>query len=489
MRTYLVAAAVAALVLLSGCNGKKAEAQSAPPTPVTQQNAAAPTPDVGKLEAVEVEASGLGDSAGEAMSQALQMALLQVNGAVMQTASIQTKYGLDVSLGKDAASLRASEFVEQLKQKSGGVIQSLQVVSLEEPTDKAKRFKYSIRARIAKFKPSGDMQKIKVVIGPVRFDQATLPMGDKSVSSAEIAAALRQRISDALVQTGRFAILDREVSPEISQELDMISSGQAPSAELAKLSQAASADLVWSGHVSNFAYNRHARQLRTSDRELVSYDGGWAITQKLVNVATRQVMTSDSLKGEAPATEPTTLGTGANGGKVMRAMTDELVKAVVASILQRTFPITVVGRDGTNVVLSQGGQAVTQGTRYAVVAMGKEMKDPQTGQSLGRMESPCCELVVDRVTPNLSYGHLESVRSGLNLDNMPIAGLQVRGELKASALTPVVAPAIAPTAADTQTAAPVATGSPVAARAASRRAGKSADDSDASGGKKEDDKW
>src|SRR5256885_13515946 len=131
-------------------------------------------------------------------------------------------------------------------------LQSVQVVDLEEPKPWAKRYKYTIKASISKFKPSAEMQKIKVVVGPVRFEQASLPMGDRSVSAAEVGATLRQRISDALVQTGRFAVLDREFSPEIEQELAIIATGQAPSAELAKLSQAASADLVWSARVSSF---------------------------------------------------------------------------------------------------------------------------------------------------------------------------------------------------------------------------------------------
>ena len=80
---------------------------------------------------------------------------------------------------------------------------------------------------------------------------------------------MRQLIVDALVNTGRFAVLDREFSPELQQELDLIESGQAPAAETAKLRQAASADVLWIGKVHSLAYNRHARQLRTSDRELV----------------------------------------------------------------------------------------------------------------------------------------------------------------------------------------------------------------------------
>lgn len=490
MRQYIFAAAVAALASLAGCDQlKEAVAQKAPEPPPTAQNAAAAMPDVGKLESVKVQAFGLGASPGEAMAQALQMALLQVNGATIQSDTVTAKYGLDVALGQDAVSLRASSFAELVRQKSGGVIQSMQVVSLEEPTEKANRYKYTIEADISKFKPSADMQKIKVVVGPVRFEQATLPMGDRNVSAAEVSATLRQRISDALVQTGRFAVLDREFSPDIEQELNMISSGQAPSAELAKLSQAASADLVWSARVSNFAYNRHARQLRTSDRELVSYSGGWAISQKLVNVATRQVTASDSLRGNAPSTEATTLGTGVDSAKVMADMSDELVKSVVSSILQRTFPLTVVARDGTNVVLSQGGQAVKEGARYQVVAMGNEMKDPQTGQSLGRMESPCCELVIDRVTPNLSYGHLENVRS--SLDNLPVAGLQVRGELKAvpaavaAATVPAEVAATAPEAPST-----TATGTPASrGKPDVQRVSAPPEKPAAAAGKRDDDKW
>lgn len=437
MRYYLIGA-LAALMVVAGC-GPKSEETSTAPAP-TNNSVAPPPPDVGKLESVSTTATGLGKSAGEAMTEAMKMALLQVNGAVIQTESVTAKYGLDVSLNQDSASLRANAFAELVKQKSGGVIQNLKVLSLEEPgLLPPKNFKVTIEAQIAKFKPSADMQKLKVVIGPVTFGQQNLAMGDRSVPAASVAAALRQRVSDALAQTGRFAVLDREFSPEIEQELDMIASGQAPSAELAKLSQAASADLVWSARVNSFAYNRHARQLRTSDRELVSYSGGWALSQKMVNVATRQVTAADSLRGTAPDRAATTLVAGVDGDKILADMTDEAAKAIVGSILQRTFPVMVVARDGTNVVLSQGGQSIREGTRYAMVVMGKEMKDPQTGQSLGRMESPCCELVIDRVTPNLSYGHLENMRT--DLEAIPEGGLQMRNELKNS---PAVVSANAP---------------------------------------------
>lgn len=485
MRHQTCAALLAAVAFVAGCGDKN---ESAKPAAVPT-NMSAPVPDVGKLINVKVTAEGFGASASEAVSEAMKMAILQVNGAAIQTASMTAKYGLDVTLGKDSASLRANEFAEVVKQRSGGVIQNFKVLDLQEPSLLAgKRYKASIEAEIAKFNASAEMQKIKVVVGPIRFESASLPMGDRSLPSAEVGTTLRQRISDALVQTGRFAILDRELSPEIERELDMIATGQAPSAELAKMSQAASADLVWSARVSNLSYNRHARQLKTSDRELVSYSGGWAISQKLVNVATRQVTSSDSLRGQAPSLEPTTLGSGVDSAKILEDMSNEMVSQVVASILRRTFPVTVVSLDGTNVVLSQGGQAIREGARYAMVTMGSEMKDPQTGQSLGRVESPCCELVVERVTPNLSYGRLENVRS--NLEQLSPGGLQLRQELPAGAQKTAAVTssqgAPAPTVADASVAGPAKPGNAVKPRTSSAAAPAGPAQGPAS---KTDDKW
>lgn len=479
MRQLLCLSAVAAAAFLAACNKAEPEKAAAPAAAPAPASVAAPVPDVGKVSNVQTTAQGWGASPGEAVAQAMKMAILQVNGAAVQSESVNVKYGLDISLEQDAVSLRGSAFAEAVMQKSGGVIQNFKLVEMQEPSVLAgKQYKATIEAKIARFEASAQMQKIKLVIGQIRFDSPSLPMGDRSVSSAEVGATLRQRISDALVQTGRFAVLDRELSPDIQGELDMISSGQAPSAELAKLSQAASADIVWSARVSSLAYHRHARALKTSDRELVSYSGGWAMTEKLVNVATRQVMASDALRGTAPSTEATTLGRGVDGAKVLEDMSADLVKQVVTSVLRRTFPVTVVSRDGTNVVLSQGGQALREGTRYAMVTMGAEMKDPQTGQSLGRVESPCCELVVERVTPNLSYGRLENVRS--NLEQLPVGGLQLRDELKEVAVAK--APAPAPAAASTDAPPPAAAPRPAQPRP------RAAEDASAAP-PKADDKW
>lgn len=446
MKAYLGVSLVVAAVVMVGCGDKApttSTAQAVPDKPMVA------VPDVGKVEKVSVKAEGFGETASQAVSEAMRLAILQVNGAAMESASVSVKYGLDMDFGLSSASVKGSAFADAMAQRSGGVIQNLNILDLQEPSMLGgKRYKASIKADIAKFAPPADASKIKVVIGRVVFDTANLPMGDGSIAAANVGAMIRQNISDALVQTGRFAVLDRDISPEVTAELSMISSGQAPSAELAKLSQAASADIVWTARVSNLAYHKHVRELKSSNRELVSYSGGWALSHKLVNVATRQVMASESLSGSAPATEPTTLGSGVDSRKVLNDMSAAIVEQVVASVIRQTFPISVVSRDGTNVVLSQGAQALKENARYSVVALGKEMTDPQTGRSLGRVESPCCDVVVERVTANLSYGRLENVKA--TLDSIPQGGLLVRQQIRelAQAGSVVVAPSASGTSGD-----------------------------------------
>ena len=436
MRYARIAVLLFAAALAAGCGGGEKSTESA--TPV--ENAAPPVPDVGGVTRLEVTTKGTGSSASEAMSEAMKLAILEVNGAVVDTATLTMKFGLDVTDGQDSASLRGSAFADLVAQRSGGVIQSLKVVDIREPGMMSKFFEVTIKASIAKFQQSKELERIRIVVATPRFDSASVPMGDQAASTSDVAETIRQRLTDALTQTGRFAVLDRETNPELERELGMISDGSAPSEELSKLGQAVSADVLLTTKITRFAYDRHARTLRASGRELVSYDGGWSATHSLVNVATRQVTASGTLSGEAPSVAPTTMSSGVDPGRVMQEMVDAMIKGIVASVMSKTFPVSIVARDGADVVLSQGGQALTEGTRYRVNRLGKELKDPQTGQSLGRVESPCCELVVTRVAANLSYGRLENLQG--KLDDVPVGGLLVGEKLSngASAATNPVAP-------------------------------------------------
>jgi curli biogenesis system outer membrane secretion channel CsgG len=462
--------------LLAACNkpaevAPKAAVSTTPgPAPSAYPNAAA-VPDVGKIEHVAVSATGSAIAPGAAMNEALKNAIMQVNGTSIDAVSGNLNLYTNVTATLDVESdyrhasaqgtlvAQGSHFAEAIVSSSQGTISSFKVVKMTAPDKKGAVYTTEIEAKVAKFKPPADSGKIKIVVAPLRSNKTAFNIGGRKVPATEVLSGLRQRIIDALSQTGRFTVLDRDFENELQGELAMMESGTIVNTDFAKMGQALSADLVWVGMVNDFAFDKHVRQLRTSDRELVSYSGGWSVSQRMINLATRQILQSETLQGTVPSIAPTTLSRGIDAGGTLKRMQAEIVKRSAEAILLQTFPISVVERDGMNVILSQGGSSLAEKGRYKVYLQGKEIKDPQTGLSLGKTESVCCEVLITRVTPKLSYGTLENVT--VKLDGIQAGALQLRDAMSAKAAAPN---------SDAKAAAPVvASGKPPLRKVAAKR--------------------
>ena len=175
---HLIPLLLAATLLAACGEGRKTPEPAAP----VDQGSARAVPDVGGVRRVEVTTTGRGMSMSEAMTEAMKLAVLEVNGAVVDTATLTMKLGLDVTDGKDAASLRGSAFADLVAQSSGGVIQSLKVVEATEPGLVQKLYAVTINAAIAKFEPSAEMQRIRVVVATPQFDDAPCPWATRRLS-------------------------------------------------------------------------------------------------------------------------------------------------------------------------------------------------------------------------------------------------------------------------------------------------------------------
>jgi len=411
--------------------------------PAAASTASAPSgmPDVGKVEQVSVTAKGAGLTPGAAVNEALKNAVMQVNGVAIDSASANlnvvaqavAQVDVDSEQGHDSAkataTLNGKAYADAIVTQSHGVISSFQVTNVVAPQKADGLYTVDILAKVAKFSAPADAGKIKIVIAPIRIRSHSFDIGGHAVSAQEVAQTLHRKIVDALTQTGRFTILDREYAEDVQRELDLVASGQTVNTDVAKLGQALSADLIWIGELDTLAYTRHARQLRSSDRELVSYSGGWSLSQRMINVTTRQIQQSSTLQGKARPIAPTTMSKGIDVGQTLTEIESAITKKATETIVLRTFPVSIVERTGDHVVLSQGSSVLKPQARYRVYVLGKEVKDPKTGRSLGKTEQPCCELVINRVTQKLSYATLENVQ--VSLDNIPDSDLQLREAIAA----------------------------------------------------------
>lgn len=264
-----------------------------------------------------------------------------------------------------------------------------------------------LKVDVAQYRASDEEGRPKIIVASPRVSAKSYPVGDANVSSDEVARAIRARLSDTLTQTDRFIVLDREFGDELQAEIDHINSGNVRLEDTARIGQQLATDLILIPTIERFAYPRHVRQLRMSDRQVTSYSGGGRITLRLVNAATGQVVMSDSFDHELASTGPSTLPRNINGRGMAEEMMNALSSRIGTAVVTGIFPVSVVSLTGKAVVLSQGGDVLSVGDRWQGVHLGQELRDPQTGRSLGRNEMPCCTIRVERVAAKTSYGVIE----------------------------------------------------------------------------------
>ncbi len=268
-------------------------------------------------------------------------------------------------------------------------------------------WKVRVRADIAQYRAPDEQGRPKIVVAQPHVRSGSYAVGDGRVASEDVAAAIRARLNDTLTQTKRFIVLDREFGEEMQAEIDHINSGNVRLQDTARLGQQLATDLILIPTIERFEYPRSVRNLRMSDRQVSSYSGGGRITLRLINATTGEVVMSDSFDHQLASTGPSTLPRVVDGKGMAAAMMESLSGQIGTAIITEIFPVSVVAMTGDQVVLSQGGDTLKVGQRWQAVMLGDELTDPQTGRSLGRNETPCCTIRVDRVASQTSYGTIE----------------------------------------------------------------------------------
>ncbi len=465
----LAAVAVAAVASLAACSRHA----SSPSGGAASSPAVAAMPDTGHVTALKISTQGSGSSEEQALLEALKSAVMQVNGTTISVADLSVKGDAQEHLqahdsnGDSArfdAYLHSEDFVHAVAAQSGGVIDHFTITKVDKPRFLSKQYTVAVDAFINQFHAAkGSAKKLKIVVAPVRVPQASYDIGGVQVSGATLSSELTRRMTTALVQSGRFDVLDRASDPAVAKELELIGSGGTDRVNLARLNQTIPADVVLASSIDTLGYSRHSQTLVISDRPLVSYDGRWAFSDKIINVTTSELMSSGQFDGQFPAVAPTTMPVTVDGARLLASAEEQIAHDAVAQAIREIYPVTVVSIQGTTVILSQGGASVHAGADYTLMKAGQLIKDPQTGETIGHAKTPVGVIQIDRVDDKLSYGHLVSGNPAtLATDGSVRLGEQVAPETSGAA-APASAPP-APVAAsgpgDHQARAPSANASP-----------------------------
>jgi hypothetical protein len=336
-----------------------------------------------RAEALRVDAQGSGATREEAIASGLAAAVEQVTGVKVEARRTMNQLLASVSDGTREAIHVSEQSQEELKQTSGGVVRQYSIGSVERQANGyVAKLVVDVERFAAPGLPTQDRRRVVVA-----------PMQGLTGQGRDQFGPFHDRLVSYLVQSRRFAVLDRDNDAAYRKEIEVLRSPDVPLAETIRIGQVLGADYLVLPKLRAADTVSESSTVRLTGDTVTRRTSKMAVDFTLVDVATRQV------KWTGRFNETRDVGAEQMAARAAASLGEQIVDAI--------YPVRVlqVTSDGT-VVMNQGGETLRLGQLLTVNELGDEMVDPYTNEPLGRVEKPVAQIVVDRVDPKLSYGRV-----------------------------------------------------------------------------------
>ena len=219
--------------------------------------------------------------------------------------------------------------------------------------------------------------KLKVAIGRFSneteygkglfYDKKNDPMGKQALDL----------LSAKLGASNKFILLERNDIAQLLEEANK--NGE-------NAQQAIGADYMIIGSITEFGRKTTSQTKVFTASKTQTVEA--AVSVRLVDVATGQIIFSDEGHGSAEITSKSTfVGTGGNAGydatlsdKAIGAAIDQLVENIINKLKDKKWKSYILASDEDGTISAGGGsQGLKSGRQLAIMTKGKQVKNPQTG--------------------------------------------------------------------------------------------------------------
>ncbi len=199
------------------------------------------------------------------------------------------------------------------------------------------------------------------------YDKENDPMGKQALDI----------LSTKLAASGKFLLLERNDLASLLEEANRNGTNA---------QQAIGADYMIIGSITEFGRKNTSQSKVFSTSKTQTVDA--AVSIRLVDVSTGQIIYSDQGKGSAEITTKTSfVGTGGHAGydatlsdKAISAAIDQLVENIINKLTDKPWKSYFLAFDNDAIIIAGGSsQGIEAGMQFAVKTIGKQVKNPQTG--------------------------------------------------------------------------------------------------------------
>jgi curli biogenesis system outer membrane secretion channel CsgG len=255
-------------------------------------------------------------------------------------------------------------------------------------------------------------------------------------------------ITDALNQSGRFRLVERQAIGNVMQEQDFGASGRVASPSAAGMGQILGAEYLVEAVITSYDPGTNAKSTNVGGIAnalggsrlggLGALAGGLSVNSsssslgmniRLINATTSEVVFTRQIEREIKESGIDFGGIGIGGGGALGGFVGAysrtpIGQAVLASINEAVYELakqigaqpasgSVIKVEGSQAYINLGAGVVSAGDRLAVVRPGEALIDPDTGISLGSTETPVGEVQVAQVQEQFS---IASIQGGARLE-------------------------------------------------------------------------
>ena len=323
-----------------------------------------------KITYVEKQVTGIGENYKMALRDALREAISQVNGVTQETSSIINTIEKSISDNEGDENFSSTNFQELIKEKSKGSVKSYEILNKSKNLDGL--YEIEIKATIAKFALTKDANRKRIAILPFRQT-----IESSSIDPSRSTRMLNQSLTNYLVQTRKFTVLDRDFDEEIFSELENLKES-ANIDDHAKIGQKLFADYILVGRLETFDVQEIEKKYLTSDRIKKTTTGMIDFNYRIIDVPTKQIKYASKLREEINLNKQK---------QPVSFLSEQSSKKIGQEILYAIFPILIEKIKGDIAYLGQGGMQIEIGDMYDIYEMSDEViTDSRTGEKLGKME-------------------------------------------------------------------------------------------------------
>lgn len=236
--------------------------------------------------------------------------------------------------------------------------------------------------------------------------RSALTLDGKQESLRRVVESFDSQLTASINATRKFTLVARSDLKHVLAEQELGQSGNVNAESAAQAGNLSGADYVLVVTIDDFEDSTEKMEFATLNKVGIKRKLRIGVVGKIIDSTTGKLLESVVVKSEKndSRSESKELASNAESSDVLLVeIVEDTATKLATRVADVVFPVRVLVKRGKQVTINRGeGGGVEVGQVWDAFALGEELIDPDTGESLGSEEVKVGSVKIDRVNPKTS---------------------------------------------------------------------------------------